>query len=102
MGAGEVICVAGGDRWRVGNAPEGFAIVDVSEAVGPASRALQAIAPEPLLAMARPVGLPRSTAIMAVDGQQALAQADAADLAGIHLPSPSIPPLGPGVGFSIL
>ena len=54
---------------RVGLAPENFAIMDVSEGVGPPTRALQAIAPEPLLAMARPVGLPRSTAMVAVDAK---------------------------------
>ena len=102
MVAGEVIYVPAADLQRVGLAPEGFAIMDVSAGVGPPSRALQAIAPEPLLAMARPVGLPRSTAIVAVDGQQALAEADSADLAGIHLPSPSIAPLVLGVGFCIL
>ncbi len=102
MVAGEVIYVPAADLQRVGLAPEGFATMDVSAGVGPPSRALQAIAPEPLLAMARPVGLPRSTAIVAVDGQQALAEADSADLAGIHLPSPSIAPLVLGVGFCIL
>ena len=102
MVAGEVIYVPAADLQRVGLAPENFAIMDISEGVGPAPRALQAIAPEPLLAMARPVGLPRSTAMVAVDGQHALVEADAADLAGIHMPSPSIAPLVLGVGFCIL
>jgi hypothetical protein len=102
MVAGEVIYVPAADLQRVGLAPAGFAIMDVSEGVGPTSRALRAIAPEPLLAMARPVGLPRSTAIVAVDGEHALVEEDAADLAGIHMPSPSIAPLVLGVGFCIL
>ncbi len=102
MIAGEVIYVPAADLQRVGLAPAGFAVMDVSEGVRPASRALQTVAPEPLLAMARPVGLPRSTTMVAVDGQQALADADAADLAGIHMPSPSIAPLVLGVGFCIL
>jgi hypothetical protein len=102
MVAGEVIYVSAADLQRVGLAPGGFAIMDVSERVGPTSRALRAIAPEPLLAMARPVGLPRSTAIVAVDGEHALVEEDAADLAGIHMPSPSIAPLVLGVGFCIL
>src|SRR6266568_7688132 len=55
MIAGEVIYVPAADLQRVGLAPQGFAIKDVSPAGGPASRALQTIAPEPLLAMARPV-----------------------------------------------
>ena len=102
MIAGEVIYVPAADLQRVGLAPAGFAVMDASEGVRPASRALQTVAPEPLLAMARPVGLPRSTTMVAVDGQQALAEADAADLAGIHMPSPSIAPLVLGVGFCIL
>ncbi len=52
--------------------------------------------------MARPVGLPRATALVPVDGQQAMVDEDAADLAGIHMPSPSIAPLVLGVGFCIL
>src|SRR6266851_383138 len=40
--------------------------------------------------------------MIAGDGQQALVDADAADLAGIHMPSPSIAPLVLGVGFCIL
>lgn len=102
MIAGEVIFVPAADLQRVGLAPDGFAIVDVSEGVSRPSQALRTIAPEPLLAMARPVGLPRSTALLAVDGERALVDADAADLAGIHMPSPSIAPLVLGVGFCIL
>ncbi len=102
MIAGEVIYVPAADLQRVGLAPENFAIMEIAEGVGPATRALQAIAPEPLLAMARPVGLPRSTAMVAVDGEHALVEEDTADLAGIHMPSPSIAPLVLGIGFCIL
>lgn len=102
MVAGEVIYVPAADLQRVGLAPEGFAVMNVSAAAAPGSRALQTVAPEPLLAMARPVGLPRPTAMVAVDGQQALVESDAAELAGIHMPSPSIAPLVLGVGFCIL
>ena len=102
MVAGEVIYVPAADLLRVGLAPGGFAVRDVSTGLGGGSRALQAVAPEPLLAMARPVGLPRSTALVPVDGQQALVDEDVADLAGIHIPSPSIAPLVLGVGFCIL
>jgi hypothetical protein len=102
MVAGEVIYVPAADLQRVGLAPTGFAVKDVSEALGGRSQALQTVAPEPLLAMARPVGLPRSTAPVSVDGQQALVDEEAADLAGIHMPSPSIAPLVLGVGFCIL
>ena len=102
MVAGEVIYVPAADLQRVGLAPAGFAVMDISAGPGGPSRALRTVAPEPLLAMARPVGLPRSTALLPVDGQQALVDEDAADLAGIHMPSPSIAPLVLGVGFCIL
>ncbi len=102
MIAGEVIYVPAADLLRVGLAPQGFAVTDVSTGLGGGSRALRALAPEPLLAMARPVGLPRSTTLVPVDGQQALVDEDVADLAGIHMPSPSIAPLVLGVGFCIL
>src|SRR5216683_8225354 len=102
MIAGEVIYVPAADLLRVGLAPQGFAVTDVSTGLGENSRALRALAPEPLLAMARPVGLPRSTTLVPVDGQQALVDEDVADLAGIHMPSPSIAPLVLGVGFCIL
>src|SRR5260221_3493505 len=85
MVAGEVIYVPAADLQRVGLAPEGFAIMDVSAGVGPPGRALQAIAPEPLLAMARPVGLPRSTAIVAVDGGHGPVAADSAGTGGTAL-----------------
>src|SRR3981081_582094 len=90
MVAGEVIFVPAADLQRVGLAPQGFAVMDVSEGVGRTSRALQTVAPEPLLAMARPVGLPRSTAMVAVDGEHALVEEDAAGLAGRPQPQTSI------------
>src|SRR5207244_9755889 len=102
MVAGEVIYVPAAELQRVGLAPQGFAIMEVPESLGGTSRARQTVAPEPLLAMARPVGLPRSTALVPVDGEHALVDEDAADLAGIHMPSPSIAPLVLGIGFCIL
>src|SRR3981081_854480 len=90
MVAGEVIFVPATDLQRAALTPEGFAVMDVSEALGAGSRALRTVGPEPLLAMARPPGLARATALVAIDGEHALAAEDAADLAGIHLPSPSI------------
>jgi hypothetical protein len=102
MVAGEVIYVPAEDLQRARLTPEGFAVMDVSAALSAPGRALRTVAPEPLLAMARPVGLPRSTALVPVDGQAALVAEDAADLAGIHMPSPSIAPFVLGVGFCIL
>src|ERR1700716_4311798 len=78
MVAGEVIYVPAADLQRAGLAPAGFAVMHVSERLGGASQARRTVAPEPLLAMARPVGLPRSTALVPADGQQALVDEDAA------------------------
>src|SRR5207248_5559098 len=68
----------------------------------PTTRAMQAVAPEPLLAMARPVGLPRSTAIASVNGEQALVEDDPSALAGIHMPSPSVAPFVLAIGFCLV
>jgi len=81
MLAREVIYVPAADLLRASLGPEGFSVVDVSSGHDVPSRALRTLAPEPLLAMARPTGLPRPTAILPVDGQQALADEDASDLA---------------------
>lgn len=102
MVAGEVIFVPAADLLRASLGPEGFAVMDVSAEHDVPTRALRTLAPEPLLAMARPTGLPRSTAMLPTDGQQALVDEDAEDVTGIHLPSPSIAPLILGMGFCIL
>jgi hypothetical protein len=52
--------------------------------------------------MARPVGLPRATQVYEVDGDQALVPQDPRELAGIHMPSPSIAPFVLGLGFCIV
>jgi hypothetical protein len=51
--------------------------------------------------MARPAGLPREVVALELDGDQALASEDAAALAGIHMPSPSIAPFVLGLGFCL-
>jgi hypothetical protein len=106
MIAGEVIYVPADDLIRTGLAPEGFSIVAVPSRppVESAGGSLVAIAPEPLLAMARPPGLAFGTRmeLVPVEAQQTLVAQDAADLAGIHMPSASIAPFTLGVGFCIL
>jgi hypothetical protein len=102
MVAGEVIYVPATDLLRAGLTPEGFAVREVPAGTEAIGRGLRVIAPEPLLAMARPPGLEiRSTSIVPVEAQQALVVQDAADLVGIHMPSPSIAPFVLGVGFCI-
>jgi hypothetical protein len=102
MVAGEVIYVPAADLQRAGLVPEGVSVMDVSAAVIGPSRGLRTLAPEPLLAVARPVGQVGSRALLPVDGAQAITAEDPAAVAGIHLPSPSIAPLVLGVGFCIL
>ncbi len=101
MVAGEVIFVPAADLQRVGLAPEGFSVMTTPFSVEPPTRALTAIAPEPLVAMARPVGLPRETPAIELDGEQALVPQEPAELAGIHMPSHSIAPFVLGLGFCI-
>jgi hypothetical protein len=102
MVAGEVIYVPAADLQRAKLAPEGFVVREVTPGVEGSSRALRAIAPEPLLAMARPPGFEVSaTSIVPVQSQQALVEHDEAALRGIHMPSPSIAPFVLGVGFCI-
>ena len=105
MVAGEVIYVPAADLSRVGLAPEGFSVMTlpVPSVVEPAAGPLVALAPEPLLAMARPPGLAFGTGmeLVPVDEQQTLVSQDTSDLAGIHMPSASIAPFTLGVGFGI-
>jgi hypothetical protein len=103
MVAGEVIYVPAVHLQRARLTPEGFSIREVGPGVEGATRGLRAIAPEPLLAMARPPGFEaRTTSIVPVESQQALVAQDEAELAGIHMPSPSIAPFVLGVGFCIV
>jgi hypothetical protein len=103
MVAGEVIYVPAADLQRAGLTPAEFSVREVTDTVEGASRGLRAIAPEPLLAMTRPPGLEgRTTSIVPVESQQALVAHDEAELAGIHMPSPSIAPFVLGVGFCIV
>ncbi len=105
MLAGEVIYVAAQDLVRVGLAPEGFAILDVPGQRSTATAApLAVVASEPLLAMARPPGLPFASHmdVVPVEAQQTLVSDAASDLAGIHMPSASIAPFTLGVGFAIV
>ena len=101
MVAGEVIFVSAADLRRAGLAPEGFSVMSAPSGVEPQTRALTAIAPEPLVAMARPVGLPRETPAIELDGEQALLHEEPAELAGIHMPSHSVSPFVLGLGFCI-
>jgi hypothetical protein len=102
MVAGEVIFVPAAELQQAGLAPEGFSIVTVPPTIpGVEGRAMRRVAPEPLLAMARPPGVGYGGPSLAVEAQPALVEEDPAALAGLHMPSPSIAPFVLGVGFSI-
>src|SRR5947199_1946423 len=84
MVAGEVIFVPAADLQAAGLAPSGFTLIQPSRPEGEQStRAITQVAPEPLLAMSRPPGLPRATPMLSVDGEQALTEEDTSALAGI-------------------
>jgi hypothetical protein len=107
MVAGEVIYVPAADLARAGLAPQGFSVMetpDASEGQPASAGALVAVAPEPLLAMARPPGLAFGTGmdLVPVDEQQSLVAQDASELAGIHMPSASIAPFTLAIGFSLV
>ena len=102
MVAGEVIYVPAEDLQRAGLTPEGFSVMAVPGRVEGAGRGLRTIAPEPMLAMARPPGLePHVTSSVPVESQQALVEHDEAELLGIHMPKASIAPFVLAVGFCI-
>lgn len=102
MLAGEVIYVPAAELQRAGLAPAEFEIVPVAGVAPVTTRALRTIAPEPLLAMARPPAFDDgATAIEPVDAQASLLAGAEADATGIHLPKASIAPFVLGVGFCI-
>jgi hypothetical protein len=102
MVVGEVIFVPSAELQRAGLAPEGFSIMPLPPpGPGAEGRALRRVAPEPLLAMARPPGMGYGGPSLAVEPQQSLVEEDPAALAGVHMPSPSIAPFVLGVGFCI-
>jgi len=104
MLTGELIYAPEEDLRRAGLLPADFPTEPLPGAAEGESRALRRIAPEPLLAMTRPIGFERevSSALVPVEEQQALVEEDHAALAGLHMPSASIAPFVLGVGFCIV
>jgi hypothetical protein len=101
MVAGEVIYVPATDLLRSGLVKDEFTVLHVPAELAGTSRALRAIAPEPLLAMARPPGYARRDELVPVDVTSSLVDDDPSALAGVHMPSASIAPFVLGVGFCI-
>jgi hypothetical protein len=105
MIAGEVIYVPAVELQRAGLAPADMTVEDLPpplSAAEAATRAIRAVPPEPLVAMARPPGLPRETEMVPFDEDEALAREEAPDLSGIHMPSASIAPFVLGIGFCLV
>src|SRR5919112_1930910 len=92
MIAGQVIFVPAADLVRAKLAPEGFIVRDAPTDLADQTRALRTIAPEPLLAMARPPGYESQETLDRLDTDGALVEDDALAGLGIHMPSPSIAP----------
>ncbi|GAC1326288.1 MAG: hypothetical protein NVSMB2_25250 [Chloroflexota bacterium] len=102
MIAGEVIYVPVADLVRAGLVPETFVSSELSPEPAPSERGMRTIAPEPLLAMARPPGYEfNDTPGMDDDPDTVLAREESAAALGIHMPSPSIAPFILGLGFCI-
>src|SRR6266487_3224415 len=105
MVAGEVIYVPATDLLRAGLAPSDFAVMDVPPPPAPEidTRAIRAVPPEPLVAMARPPGMPQTTTILELEGDQSESGATELppEVASMHMPSASIAPFVLGIGFCL-
>ena len=101
MMAGEVIYAPERELRRAGLLPESFE----PEPEPPAAQALaqRALAPEPLLAVARPMGVehPHTEPPRVDHAEDEEEEDDPSVVAGIHMPLASISPLVLGVGFCI-
>lgn len=105
MIAGQVIYVPSAELVRAGLAPADFAAVEVAPPPSAAeltTRAIRAVPPEPLVAMARPPGLPDELEIVPIDPDAAFAHDVDADVSGIHMPSASVAPFVLGLGFCLV
>lgn len=104
MIAGEVIFVPSAELVAAGLAPEGFSVMQppLVAPLEPTTRAMRAVAPEPLVAMARPPGLPHESIEPELDGEEALVIEPPPPPGSIHMPSPSISPFVFGIGFCLV
>jgi hypothetical protein len=69
--------------------------------VEPETRAIQAVAAEPLFAMARPPGMPREIATVETDPDAELTRDYPPELEGVHMPMASIAPFVLAIGFCL-
>lgn len=102
MIAGEVIYVPVADLVRAKLVPDTFVSSEPSRDPEMSERRMRTIAPEPLLAMARPPGYEfYETPGMDGHPETVPARQDSAAALGIHMPSPSMAPFILGLGFCI-
>jgi hypothetical protein len=103
MLAGEVIFAPEADLRSASLLPEDFPPEPETPPDEHALAASRTLAPEPLLAVARPIGLerPTTTAIVPVSEEDEHVEDDPSAIAGIHMPLASIAPLVLGLGFCI-
>jgi hypothetical protein len=104
MLAGELIYAPLADLRRAALLPADFPVEEPAAGDGDGIRpgALHVLAPEPLLAIARPPGLGLSETSPLAPPDPVIIEDDPAEAAGIHMPSASISPFVLGVGFCIL
>ena len=104
MLAGELIYAPLADLRRAGLLPADFPVEEppADDADGTRPGALHVLAPEPLLAIARPPGLGISESSPLAPPDPVIIEDDPAEARGIHMPSASISPFVLGVGFCIL
>jgi len=103
MIAGEVIYAPEAELRRAGLLPEDFPEPEAPLTPALSQRERGALAPEPLLAVARPIGYERqtTTAMVPYEHEDEPDEDDPSVIAGIHMPRASIAPLVLGVGFCI-
>ncbi|MBV9168926.1 MAG: hypothetical protein JOZ81_02430 [Chloroflexi bacterium] len=101
MLAGEVIWAPEADLRRANLLPADYPEPEVPDREAEQMRALHVIAPEPLLAIARPPGVEVPGRGMSPALPEPEAAEPPSEISGIHMPSASVAPLVLGVGFCI-
>jgi hypothetical protein len=102
MLAGELIYAPEADLRRASLLPEDFPPEPEDTEQRALAETARTLAPEPLLAVARPIGLPPTeTRAMVLVEDEEEEEDDPSVVAGIHMPLGSIAPLVLGVGFCI-
>jgi hypothetical protein len=102
MLAGEVVWAPEAELRRANLLPADFPQPEEPSPADTETRALHTIAPEPLLAVARPPGVELPTRAIVPAAAQVTVSEEPADVTGIHMPMASIAPFVLGLGFCIV